>query len=349
MLRLPRLRPRSNDLMRQTSSSVRSRGRRFVASAAVAALWLTGGCTCGSGPYQGDYLDEDRPQSMKGMNFIESEKGEPGIIGCADGQREGFSDLAKNPRVAGCVGAWSGNKNLRDKPTGQACGDDLPNSKCGVPADVCAPGWHVCGFEGKPQDIRDRVSFAECDNAGPGRFNAAVSHSPNDEIEPCPTITESTMLPCMLNGLGAEAACCGTDCKYGKCKDGVWKGKTKISRGTTEGCGSVSSEHNGGVMCCFDGTGNPGGGPAVAADANADAPAVDSAPPEGAPEAGGDAEAAPAAEGDAKAEAAPAAEGDAKAEGAPAAEGDAKAEGKAAADAVPKRKAPAKEQAAPAE
>jgi len=263
---------------------------------------------------------------MKGVDFIEGEKGDPKIIGCADGQREGFSDLKKNPRVAGCVGGWSGNKNLRDKGTGKACGDDLDGgAKCAVPADVCAEGWHVCGHTGKTDDIRDRVTATECDNAGPGRFNAAVSHSPSDEIEPCPVVTEKTVMPCMLNGLGAEAACCGTDCKYGKCKDGVWKGKTKISRGTTEGCGSVSSEHNGGVMCCFDGDTNPDGGEVKADDA-ADAGA-----------AAGEPAAAEAAEPEAKADSAPAEPTDAKA---PAEDAKAPAE-----DA----KAPAEDAKAPAE
>jgi hypothetical protein len=68
-------------------------------------------------------------------------------------------------------------------------------------------------------------------------------------------------------GIGAEPVCCGNDCLFGKCKDGVFKGKTRISRGTTEGCGAVTSDRNGGVMCCYDGEGNPDG---AAADAKAE-------------------------------------------------------------------------------
>jgi hypothetical protein len=219
------------------------------------ALGFEAGCTCGSGPYQGDYFDGDRPNPMKNVNFVESEKGDPKVIGCADGQREGFADLEKNPRVAGCVGTWKGSKSLRDAPTGKACGDD--GAECTVPADLCAEGWHVCGMEGKPDDMRDRASAKNCDNAGPGRFNAAVSHSPSDEIDPCPKITKTTTLPCVQAGLGSEPVCCGNDCLSGKCKDGVWKGRTRISRGTTEGCGAVTSERNPGIMCCYDGDENP--------------------------------------------------------------------------------------------
>jgi hypothetical protein len=222
---------------------------------ALMAVGLHAGCTCGSGPYQGDYFDGDRPGAIQNVKFVESEKGDPKIVGCADGQREGFADLTKNPRIAGCVGVWEGSKSLRDKPTGKPCGDD--GEKCTVPADVCAQGWHVCGFEGKADDLRDRAEAKDCDNAGPGRFNAAVSHSPSDEIDPCPKITKTTELPCVQAGLGSEPVCCGNDCLSGKCKDGVWKGRTRISRGTTEGCGAVTSERNGGVLCCYDGDGNP--------------------------------------------------------------------------------------------
>ncbi|MCA9656610.1 MAG: hypothetical protein H6712_26040, partial [Myxococcales bacterium] len=256
---------------------------------------LNAGCTCGSGPYEGDYFDGDRPGSMKGVKFVESEKGDPALMGCADGQREAFSDLKKNPRVAGCMGTWDGTKSLRDKPTGKACGDD--GEKCAVPADVCAPGWHVCGTSGKGKDITDRASATDCANAGPGRFNAAVSHSISEEIDPCPKITPSTTLPCFQAGLGSEPVCCGNDCLPGKCKDGVWKGKTVISRGTSEGCGAVTSESNGGVMCCFDGEGAPTAGGAEAKAADGGAAAAE----------GG---AAPAAEG-----------GEAAADGAAAAEG----------------------------
>ena len=37
----------------------------------------------------------------------------------------------------------------------------------------------------------------------------------------------------------------------------MWTGKTQISLGKKEGCGSVTSERNGGVLCCYDGEANP--------------------------------------------------------------------------------------------
>jgi hypothetical protein len=236
-----------------------------LAAVPLATVVLSSGCTCGSGPYEGDYFDGDRPGSMKDVKFAESEKGDPKIMGCADGQRESFADVTKHPRIAGCVGEWDGTKSLRDKPTGKACGDD--GEKCPVPADLCAPGWHVCGVDGKAKDITDRTTAKDCDNAGPGRFNAAVSHSISEEIEPCPKITAATTLPCFQAGLGSEPVCCGNDCLAGKCKDGVFKGKTQISRGTSEGCGAVTSGSNAGLMCCADGDAPPTADAKAAPDA----------------------------------------------------------------------------------
>lgn len=85
-------------------------------------------------------------------------------VGCADGQREGFTDLAMYPDIAGCDGAWTIPGIHTDAPgTAPACpgvaatdttvpacgrstGDDSANplgTGCNV-ADLCAVGWHVC-------------------------------------------------------------------------------------------------------------------------------------------------------------------------------------------------------------
>jgi len=84
--------------------------------------------------------------------------------GCADGKREGFVDIKKFPKIAGCSGGWSipgihGNapatapscSSIRPVDTSKpACnrvaGDDSTNPTgrgCNV-ADLCAKGWHVC-------------------------------------------------------------------------------------------------------------------------------------------------------------------------------------------------------------
>lgn len=84
-------------------------------------------------------------------------------MGCADRQREGFTDVQQYPDIAGCSGAWDipgiqganpgtspqCNTATYDTAT-PACnrvsGDDSPNPSgtgCNV-QDLCAQGWHVC-------------------------------------------------------------------------------------------------------------------------------------------------------------------------------------------------------------
>lgn len=259
-------------------------------------LLLQAACVCGPGPNVGGYDEpgaKDPPRSLQGIKFIESEKADPAIVGCADGQREGFADLTRHRRVAGCLATWEGTKSLRDKPTGKACGDDIKAdpkdaktanaSVCTVPGDACAPGWHVCGQTGKNDDLKSHTTFKACNKeAGPGKFVAAISHGQTEELCP-PAPTAETVFPCMDAGYCAEPVCCGDNCEFGKCRDGVWKGQTRISRGKAEGCGSVTSERNGGVMCCYDKNEDPAAlKPADAAGATAGAsagtPTADTAP-----------------------------------------------------------------------
>lgn len=229
----------------------------FAVSCAF-SLGASAGCLCGPGPNVGGYDDgmgEDPPKTLQGITFVESEKGDPTVIGCADGQREGFADLTKHKRIAGCLGTWEGTKSMRDKPTGKACGDD--GEVCEVPADVCAAGWHICGSDGQARDLKTHTSWKACqEQTGPGKFISAMSHGQTDELCPPPP-TPSTVFPCMDSGICSESVCCGEDCQFGKCRDAVWRGKTMISLGKAEGCGAVSSEANGGILCCYDGAGAP--------------------------------------------------------------------------------------------
>lgn len=267
-------------------------------------LLLQSACVCGPGPNVGGYDEpgaKDPPRSLQGIKFIESEKGDPAIVGCADGQREGFADITRHRRVAGCLATWEGTKSLRDKVTNKPCGDDIKADAkdakaaatagagvCTVPADACAPGWHVCGNAGKNDDLKTHTTFKACNKeAGPGKFVAAISHGQSEELCP-PAPGPDTVFPCMDSGYCAEPVCCGDNCQFGKCRDGVWKGQTRISLGKAEGCGSVTSERNGGVMCCYDKDEDPAAlkpADAAATAATAGTPTADPAAP-GTPTAG---------------------------------------------------------------
>lgn len=226
----------------------------LFAPVALAFAIVQSGCICGTVD-QGVQREEqeielDRPSSIATVDFVESDNGDPKLLGCSDGQREGFANAMRHPLVAGCVGTWDGAKSLRDKPTGKACGDDA--GPCAVPADVCAEGWHVCATNGKNTDITDRTSWVACDEAaGPGKFVAAMSHGQTQELCPPPPKAD-TVFPCMAKGICAEPVCCGDDCAFGKCRDAIWPGGTRISRGKAEGCGAVRSGNNGGILCCKD-------------------------------------------------------------------------------------------------
>ncbi|MEE9383796.1 MAG: hypothetical protein V3V08_10315 [Nannocystaceae bacterium] len=219
-----------------------------------AVFLVQSGCLCGaeetsSAPRR--KVKELKPSSLSNVAFSEGEKGEPSRMGCADGQREGFSDHGKFKDIAGCLGSWDGHKSLRDAPTGTACGDD--KGPCTTPADVCATNWHVCGTSGRAQDLSDRIDADACnDYAGPGKFIAAMSHGQSPVVCP-PTPDEDTIFPCMEKGLCAETVCCGDGCDFGHCRDAIWLESTKISLGTAEGCGAVSSDANGGILCCRNG------------------------------------------------------------------------------------------------
>lgn len=192
---------------------------------------------------------EDRIHVATGVTiYRESEGGEPVRIGCADGQREGFADIHRHPRIAGCRADWDNAKSLRDKPTGKPCGDD--QGLCAVPADACAPGWHICGTTGKREELREKLTVEACDHeAGPGKFVAAMSHSQSKDLCP-PVPTRNTVFPCMDSGIGSEPVCCGDNCSTPMCRNALWEGQTRISVGFGESCGAVTSERNGGIMCC---------------------------------------------------------------------------------------------------
>jgi hypothetical protein len=232
---------------------------------------------------------DDRPdapsQLLSDIKFQESPPGgDPAVVGCADGQREGFADIAKFPTIAGCVGTWEGDMTLRKGPVAKRCGDDL--EACDSPSSVCSPGWHVCARDGDFHDLTDRVDAKGCnEGAGPGRFNAGISHVKKKK-ECAPVPTETTRYPCLKDGYGAEPVCCGLDCRFGQCRDSVWEKQTRISVGKAQGCGAVASDRNGGVLCCKDKEPAPTIAPLPATPVD---PALPVDGPTGAPETGTDA------------------------------------------------------------
>ena len=167
--------------------------------------------------------------------------------GCSDGAREAFVDVQLYPTIAGCAATWVGTLSLRAAPTTVACGDDN-GADCGVPADACAAGWHVCGKSGAIAELTV-LAADECKNAGPGRFAAGMSHCTNN-VDTC---EYAATLPCFDEGFCSEPVCCGDGCILPGCSDGVWPaGGTLIAADNGTGCNKFSTDDTSGVMCCKD-------------------------------------------------------------------------------------------------
>jgi hypothetical protein len=173
---------------------------------------------------------------------------DPTFAGCADGQREGLIDRAGHPDIAGCLGSWSDALSLRPPRAGGACGDDL--GRCTSPADLCAPGWRVCGATGRVDDLT-RLDAQACREAGAATDSAALSHCASNEG--CEYDADTS--PCTDSGWCSEAICRGERCTgQGVCIDGLWPGQTFILSPDGEGrgasCGAVTGRRTHGVVCC---------------------------------------------------------------------------------------------------
>jgi hypothetical protein len=76
--------------------------------------------------------------------------GDPNTVGCSDGTREGFHDMANWPNIAGCAGGWTSSGLLtlsaRQPLCNRLSGNDSgnPNGDDCSAADLCADGWHAC-------------------------------------------------------------------------------------------------------------------------------------------------------------------------------------------------------------
>lgn len=68
------------------------------------------------------------------------------VIGCSDGMRDGFLDLAAWPNLAACAGRWT-EPGIATSRVGTNCGqagDDTGIFTGCAAADLCAVGWRPC-------------------------------------------------------------------------------------------------------------------------------------------------------------------------------------------------------------
>jgi hypothetical protein len=158
--------------------------------------------------------------------------------GCSDGAREGFTDIAAFPDIASCEASWP-IQGLRGSLSGVACGNDL-DSECNGPRDACAEGWHICAFNGFPDDVRDRATGSECASAVAGDGVFVIASDYDDGTGAC----DDTPFDCSP---ARVAMCCGSGCETAVISC-IWPTDTGAVTGTF--CSSVSDAD--GVVCCRD-------------------------------------------------------------------------------------------------
>jgi hypothetical protein len=168
------------------------------------------------------------------------------LVGCSDGEREGYLDTATYPTIAACKAAWTGALDLRAVPTGAACGNGL--GLCAAPTDACATGWHICARSGDVTELHV-LDAAECNGGVVGRYVAASGHCVSNG---CTYPVPPQLFTCLGDvNYCVEPICCGDDCEVPptSCADGVWAGATRVGHGS---CGNMPSTTREGVLCCRD-------------------------------------------------------------------------------------------------
>lgn len=174
-------------------------------------------------------------------------------IGCADGTREGFVDLAAYPNIAGCSGGFS--VPGVQSPTlacGRASGNDSANPTgegCSA-ADLCAEGWHVCATSAEVAASSPTGCGGSTRPGDPQLFFATGQAGPG--IASCDATGSNDVFGCGNFGGGAASSCaplnrfsnngCTLIAPYFQCASGLEEARV-VTKNTPAG---------GGVLCCRD-------------------------------------------------------------------------------------------------
>ena len=187
--------------------------------------------------------------------------GEPEVLGCADGTREGFLDAMAWPDIGGCSGAWDVPGVLgeigRTPMCARSAGNTGSNGQgmgCSV-ADLCAQGWHVCA---DPEEVARR-SPTDCESAAPSAhpifFLVTAGASPlgickadrasTNDIHGCGNLGQPESEGCQpLERRMGFADCLGTNqvWKCGTAEDHLREATVVVKTGPAWG----------GALCCRD-------------------------------------------------------------------------------------------------
>jgi hypothetical protein len=172
------------------------------------------------------------------------------VVGCADGTREAFVDMAAHPKIAGCAGGFTVPGVVSNASKLPACaraggnnGANPSGTGCSV-EDLCALGWHVCTSR---TDVA--VEDAGCDPT-PGFWLTRQSQS---AAGACIVGGTNNLVGCGTLGEVASGTCTplNRDMRYFHCADAspwscgtgpVGEANIVVKPGPAQG----------GVLCCHD-------------------------------------------------------------------------------------------------
>lgn len=193
-----------------------------------------GGAGCGDGvvdPDGGANEQCDDGGTESGDGCSSTCQFEYAVIGCSDGVRDGFLDLASSPDVAACAGRWT-EMGIARQRVGTNCGragDDTGIFTGCAAADLCAAGWRVC------QD--DDVASPNCpETTGFWAANAACSGA--TFVIGCSLDVGATLSGCSPFDRTLGASCVANSTAGWTCSPGV------------ERTSVIHDDDRGGVLCC---------------------------------------------------------------------------------------------------
>ena len=178
------------------------------------------------------------------------------LVGCADGEREGFLDLDAEPNIAACGGGFvvGGVLTVLEPGCARSAGDDGTNPNgdlCNV-TDLCAAGWHVCAG---PAEVQAMSALGTCDGAvvesESAFFATRASGTGGYECNG----GSNDLFGCGSQGYQPVAASCAPlDRSSGDLCGSVTDWNCGGGDGTNEaGLVTKPAPGSGGVLCCIDG------------------------------------------------------------------------------------------------
>jgi hypothetical protein len=179
----------------------------------------------------------------------------PCAIGCADGARDGFTDAAIHPRIAGCSGGWSvAGVQLDTAPACDRAGGDDGNNPNGAgcrAVDLCTQGWHVCAT---PADVAASSGTGTCAGAipagAPGLFFVTRQSGPGgaecgagaNDLFGCGNVGLTPAASCAPLDRFSNDLCASLGAPWSCGADGVQEAGNVTKSDATVG----------GVLCCRD-------------------------------------------------------------------------------------------------